>query len=308
MSIKYECESIMRDVQSIQKKYDNKIKEYENKIQKLTNCSGFKIQEIKSIEFLKYSQFSFKNYYKWPSAAEAKLEKSYAEALEIEKENIKASEINKQIYTTVFNMMDLFGIPRSYYGYKTGRSSKKTQMFYEWPSEIAKLIPIYRGSVKEIYEENLALINKWKEELENENKQKALAQEQKQKEQKNIYELAQIKVKYGIPAEYDEDSVMDTLLDKNKYLNLAYAMEKTRGDWTDGYYRVESAIDEFVPEQDNEIDKEIMAEILDLCGSEDIDGRCFRDCDYNYNVLYGMVPQDLLDDFKKVYNMLESGY
>jgi len=39
---------------------------------------------------------------------------------------------------------------------------------------------------------------------------------------------------------------------------------------------------------------------LDNRESGDIDGRIFRDCQYNYNFLYGKANQDLFNDLQKL--------
>jgi len=55
-----------------------------------------------------------------------------------------------------------------------------------------------------------------------------------------------------------------------------------------------------------EEDKEIFESIHELAyESEDIDGRVFRDCEYNYSFLYGKVSEEIMKDYeilKEYYN------
>ena len=84
-----------------------------------------------------------------------------------------------------------------------------------------------------------------------------------------------------------------------KYLDLAVAMEKNRGDWSDGYSYVESALEVFSVE--NELDKEIYDELYEIVYTsayDCVDGRHFRDCKHNYNWIYENL---LTDEERKQY-------
>jgi len=71
----------------------------------------------------------------------------------------------------------------------------------------------------------------------------------------------------------------------SKYLQLALAMVKTRGDFSKGFYRVKNAINNFVVE--TEEDKNVCNEIMEILNNKDIqDGRVFRDCQYNYSYIH----------------------
>jgi hypothetical protein len=96
--------------------------------------------------------------------------------------------------------------------------------------------------------------------------------------------------------EWEASDIIRAMTEKDKYLDLAYAMEQTRGDWSCGFYRVEDALNGF--EVVTDADKEIHDEIMSLMEQED--GRVFRDCNNNYSVVYGLVEPSLLADFLKV--------
>ena len=84
------------------------------------------------------------------------------------------------------------------------------------------------------------------------------------------------------------DELIGLLVYKNKYLALAHWLMKNREDWTDGYHIAQYAIERFVSETDQ--DREIEACILEAIGAGEngVDGRIFRDCAWNYNVLFAL--------------------
>lgn len=71
----------------------------------------------------------------------------------------------------------------------------------------------------------------------------------------------------------------------NKYIELALSMAKTRGDWSQGFYRVRDAMKNFQPVNDEEV--KIAKTINEILEDEDTtDGRVFRDFEYNYDWIY----------------------
>jgi hypothetical protein len=69
----------------------------------------------------------------------------------------------------------------------------------------------------------------------------------------------------------------------NKYINLIVSMQQTRGDWSQGFYRVKNSIDKFNIK--NEEEQNIIATILKESYDCE-DGRVFRDMKFNYDYLY----------------------
>lgn len=100
--------------------------------------------------------------------------------------------------------------------------------------------------------------------------------------------------------------VREALLESNKYLKLGVAMQLTRGDWSDGCYRVQDALKDFASEPYQDIDDLIIKEIgyLCECWSDNADGRIFRDCDLNYNKLFE-VSKSLIGHSELYYDYLE---
>ena len=125
--------------------------------------------------------------------------------------------------------------------------------------------------------------------------------EKKVKEENRI--LALLLAKYDLDIDCEWRDLMDAITEKNKYLDLAYALEKNRGDWNEGYDYAESGLNRFkvVTEQDQEIYDNIYSYFDDFC-----DGRVFRDCEWNYGRLYGLVDNnDLMKDFETVKSHLD---
>jgi hypothetical protein len=107
-------------------------------------------------------------------------------------------------------------------------------------------------------------------------------------------------IKFQIKYECDESiedwhDLLYILCKKDKYLKLAIAMYRTRCDWSDGFYKVEDALGDFHIENDQ--DSEIYNCVQERLNSDEQDGRIFRDCMWNYDVLYSIVEnQELLQD------------
>lgn len=135
-----------------------------------------------------------------------------------------------------------------------------------------------------------------------EEKQKAVQEKTRQEKQariirENTYTVMMLATKYGHeePAFVDPEDVLELLRQQNKYLDLALAMNDTRNDWSDGFYRVSGAMRRF--KCDTPQDYAII-EDLETCFHDDIcDGRIFRDTEWNYNRIYELIdPHELLED------------
>lgn len=122
--------------------------------------------------------------------------------------------------------------------------------------------------------------------------------------QRDMYKLAfELVAKYGISAD-EPQGVCAALLDRDKYLDLAYAMNATRNDWSQGYWRVEEALARFKEQPQSEQDKAIIADIQSCLDESWVDGRTFRDTEWNYSRLYEVVKPELFSDFQSLYALL----
>lgn len=109
--------------------------------------------------------------------------------------------------------------------------------------------------------------------------------------------MASILLRYSLPIESTWSDVLDALCAKDQRLALAVAMEQTRGDWSDGPYRVRDALGDFKIETTE--DKDIANCILE-CLEDFSDGRVFRDCAWNYGRLFGEADdQQLVADIRQ---------
>lgn len=249
----------------------------------------------------KYSEFSFTDEY---------LDRMY-KIIDIitehdqltHEENIVKCKSNKQVYSALSDLLDRIGISRKHYDYPSKRSKNKEWITYEWVSQVFGQIPItysesklndlvksYKEKVKKFYDDETKRI-----------KEEELKKEAELKLKETNKKLALLLAKYDMNLSQDWDDLLNIIISKNKYLYLAYYLERNRGDWNDGYSYAETGLDNFTIE--NELDQDIYNDISsyfdDWCG----DGRVFRDCNYNYSYLYGIVADvepDLYKDFQTV--------
>lgn len=119
--------------------------------------------------------------------------------------------------------------------------------------------------------------------------------EQEKRQRLADIDLARMIVRYQGFDSYDCVDMLELLRSRNKYLDLAIAMMQTRGDWSEGFYRVSNALARFEISDDQ--DKLIVSDIVACMGSED--GRVFRDTTWSYDRLFELVEdQQLVADAK----------
>lgn len=117
--------------------------------------------------------------------------------------------------------------------------------------------------------------------------------------------LAGILLRYSLPPESDWDEVLEHLRGLDQRLDLAIAMQKTRGDWSEGAYRVSDALRRFTIRNDQ--DKDIANDVLG-CTHDFEDGRVFRDTTWSYDRLFATVAAEnkqLVDDVQLAYQNSE---
>lgn len=111
--------------------------------------------------------------------------------------------------------------------------------------------------------------------------------------------LVHMRVKYKCDVEDTVYDVLRAILGKNKYLWLAHWMQENRFDWNDGPDFARVGLDGF--SVDSEEDQEIYDAVSSRIEDWDGDGRVFRDMDYSYDVIYGMVDNaELMADYQRV--------
>lgn len=309
-----DCFDFIKDkVQTLEKKVD----ESWPKIQKLVPMPKSEICNIKpSIAFM------FKPYYgdyqllQSKALVLQKMEK-YREQAKLEKElasktheeNKALIEINKGLHEKVSLLMQHIGLPtnrhKSYF--KTARSRNLTHetVASGWYTDMhwaCSTDDSYESHIKSIDSALNTLESKCKEvclELDKQEREKIKESNNKNK----VMALAKLQLKHSLDDDATFEDVRLFLLDKCKYLNLAVAMVDTRGDWSDGFYRVEDAIQDFVVE--TELDQRIVDDVSSYLDGEHSDGRVFRDCEYNYDFLSTLIDEDLKQDYDVVSKYLD---
>lgn len=233
----------------------------------------------------------------------AKAETERAKVFEEHEVNIPAIENNLKVREKITQIMKGIGVPNNYTTseFKTQRSRTKTSTTHAagYLGDLQRNVP-----VSDEKDRMLTLIKSAEDSFKRTadtlkaNIRKELQEAEKsEKAKKEILAKARMQVKYNLEDDFEWSDVLSVLDKKDKYFMLARAMEDTRNDWNDGYGRVQWAISSF--EVETEEDKEIFEEIHGLAyESEDIDGRVFRDCEFNYSFLYGKVREELMKDYE----------
>lgn len=225
----------------------------------------------------------------------------------VEAQNKSAIDNNLVIHNKVKQIMTQLGIPDHYYEKDTksrARYPKNIERRAGYIDDLSRNVPITQWSsyksdaqtLKQRIEESYLVA--YKKLFDEQNK----ADKEKAKKD-NEAKVAYYKVKYKCDPVADIRSVLDEILLKDKYLRLAHWLQKNREDWSDGYDYAEIGIDGFAYESD--LDSDIIECINEILAKEDIDGRYFRDCEYNYNVLFGMADETLLKDYEEVKKLVE---
>lgn len=217
--------------------------------------------------------------------------------------NIPAIENNLKIHEKVTLLMrDVLGV-RSYTTseYKTSRSRKATTTTHQpgYVGDLSRTVKTsdsydYTLSQMKYYPQKFAEIASQLKAKINQAEAEKRKTEQAKKE---VLAKARLQVKYGLDENSDWSDVLEALDSKCKYFSLARALEDQRNDWSEGFDRVQYAVDSFVVETQE--DQEIFDELHELAYDEDLcDGRTFRDCQWNYSALYAKVDPEILKDYE----------
>jgi len=206
--------------------------------------------------------------------------------------NIVKCKSNNETYTALMNLLERIGISNKwiYYNWQSEISGQIPRTYSS--SYLSDLVKKHKDSIQKIYDTEMKKIEEEKRKAEEEKKLK----EQNRK-------LALLLAKYDLDLDCDWNDLLDEVINKNKYLRLAYYLEKNRNDWNNGCSYAEIGLNGFEVESDK--DQEIYDDIIHYIYNwgDYMDGRCFRDCKYNYSELYGIVAEqdpDLYKDFQVI--------
>lgn len=220
------------------------------------------------------------------------------------------SKHNKIIHDKIGQIMNKIGVTKTYqvYDYETSRSKTKKWIRKSagFIADVQRVAPTYNE-----YSAYKTTVQELRTKLETDyTKAKAVVvkaeQEElaKKKALEDTHKLALLRAKYTPEdAMSSVDDILQAILDKDKYLRLAYYLEQNRNDWNDGYWYAEKGLQGFTI--DNEEDHEIYDCIYNITQYEDVDGRYFRNCEYSYSMLFGKVDPALYKDYENVKGMLD---
>lgn len=223
------------------------------------------------------------------------LEAARAVDVKTHEENAAAIENNKGIVAHIEALMADIGMPKSWSERDTkSRSRYPKSITHEagWIGDMRRHCKTDDGFAHATsnYERLLASYHQFAERAEQEAKAAAEKLERERAavidRRKADMELAALLVRYELPVESDWSDVVEHLRGKDQRLDLAVAMEQTRCDWSEGPYRVRSALDRFSIHTDE--DKAIAADVAE-CLYDFEDGRVFRDTTWSYGALYASV-------------------
>jgi hypothetical protein len=236
--------------------------------------------------------------------ADRELAAAWTKTEEAHAENVAAIESNRSMRDLLTELMTAAGMPREFkeYGFEAPRS--RTRKHYRrdagWPKDISRAFPVDDGFTKaqQTYERLKDDYAKYREQAEQEQARKAQALEAERAKRRADLALAQLIIRYELAEDADWSDALETIRKRDQYLDLAIAGQQTRGDWSEGFWRVQHAFDRF--RINDERDKEIAADICGCLSSGDDgdrDGRVFRDTRWNYDKLFELVTdQQLLTD------------
>lgn len=239
------------------------------------------------------------------------LEASRAKDVAAHEKNLPALENNKAVAAAIIALNEAVGMPKRWSERdRNSRSRYPKTIGHDagYLTDIARECKTDDGfasataSYERLKREYDAYAEQGKREAEHAKEAAAREEAEKLEKRKADMELATILLRYGLPVETDWDGVLEHLRGKEQRIDLALAMLDTRGDWSEGCYRVSAALHRFTIRTDE--DKEIAANVLG-CTAEFEDGRVFRDSAWSYDAIFASVPdQQLVTDARLAHQHL----
>lgn len=239
--------------------------------------------------------------YRSPSAksvaahAMLQLEAARARDVATHEANLPAIENNKAVSARIEALMTEIGMPKSYSERDTkSRARYPKSITHEagWLGDVRRYCKTDDGfgAATSTYERLLVTYKAYAEQAEKEAGELEAKRQREQelllRKRKADMELATLLLHYELPIESDWDDVLEALRSKDQRLDLAVAMSQTRGDWSEGPYRVRDALNRFTIETTE--DKDIANDVLS-CLEDFEDGRVFRDTTWSYSALFAAV-------------------
>jgi hypothetical protein len=228
------------------------------------------------------------------------LEAARAKDVEAHAANLPAIENNLAVVEQVKALMEAIGMPKSW----SERDHKSRARYPKTITHTAGYLTDLQREVRtsDSFEHATSTYETLKKRYEEfaaqaeaeEARANALAEQEDQRkrtERRANLELAAIILRYALPEDSEWSDILDELRKRDQILDLAVAMQQTRGDWSEGPWRVRDALGRFQIRNDQE--KDIAAGVA--MGLIDFDdGRVFRDMQYSYGELFAMAADQQL--------------
>jgi hypothetical protein len=232
-----------------------------------------------------------------------KLEEARKKDIDAHERNIPLMEINKAVEQKITALMKEVGMPDGWSEVDRKSRARFPKQIHHSAGYISDLMREVRTDdgfayATSTYERLKASYTQYAEcaKLEAEQKRTEAERQRNAEESKRRadMELAAILVRYGLDVMATWRDVVDELRTKDKYLDLAIAGQRVRADWSEGPGEVEDALGRFAVQnaRDQEIYDDLSRHLEDF-----EDGRCFRDTEWSYGALFGLVEdKQLLND------------
>lgn len=260
--------------------------------------------------YLEQSSFGRRMHRSTATHALQLLETARAKEVQGHEANLPILARNKEYRDQIVALMKEAGVPDSF----TERDHKSRSRYIKtvrvdagYLGDLRRFLPITDGFesshypvMKQRYDEYAVQAEK----LEADEQMKRLREAEAAAERRKAdLALAGMILRYQLPEDSTWGSALGALRSKDQRLDLAVAMQQTRGDWSDGAYRVSDALGRFTIHTDE--DKAIATDTVSHL-REFEDGRVFRDCEWNYGRLFASAAdQQLAADIQTALSHIE---
>jgi len=218
---------------------------------------------------------------------------------ELRNTNLEIVAHNTKLRDTFFNITKQLGLPMNTSKWKR---NKLETVRLEWYSELSGMFETSHNAPSDsTYRDKKSYVAQFYHKIVNEIKKIKLEEEAKQalsekKRREDV--LLQALLQMYIPNfttgnDYTWNDLLEEVLNRNPYLEIAHLMVMARNDSGNGYkaiYRCASALP----------DPAIASSLMVTAGNWEGDGRIFRDCKYNYSELFKLVEPELFRDYETI--------
>lgn len=294
--IEYSLKWVRDEVTKIETKFSQLIKERDNALITDVISPMKDYPNTPSISTYTYSKYV-------PLSKDKALElinSWWAECEAIAEHNDKVRPNNIAIRDKIINMMLTLGLKQTDRVKKSTRSSKYIDTPAAWYTAIMAQIPTggFISHQETLKANMLTQVAKADADRQAAKQEAERLREQDLAKKRSDVTFVELCQKLELdPLTSCKDDILDSLLSKNKYLRLAHFLQENRNDWSEGPDFAERGLNGFhvVTDQDGDI----YDEISELINEWDGDGRCFRDCTWNYDVIFGMADQFMVELYNK---------